>query len=79
MVPGPAMRPMGVPFEKVIQNIQTNVPPGGAHRDEAAIDAGPQRQARATANGFEFPPHIVGAPLVLKQTWERRLASLLFR
>src|SRR5215510_8332053 len=33
--------------EKVIQHIETNVPPGSTHRDEAAIDVGPQRQARA--------------------------------
>src|SRR5882762_914974 len=31
--------------EKVIQNIEANVPPGSTHRDEAAIDVGPQRQA----------------------------------
>src|SRR5256885_5922831 len=52
--------------EKPIQHIETNVPPGGAHRDEAAIDVGPQGQARAGANGFEFPPHIEAAPLVFQ-------------
>src|SRR4249920_3541905 len=49
--------------EKAIQNIETNVPARGAPRDEAAIDAMPQRQARAAAKGFEFPPDIA----VLKQ------------
>jgi hypothetical protein len=34
------------------------VPARGAHRDEAAIDVVPQRQARAASKGFEFPPHI---------------------
>src|SRR5436190_23480031 len=40
--------------EKVIQNIETNVPPGSTHRDEAAIDVGPQREARAATKGFFF-------------------------
>src|SRR2546430_9989460 len=44
--------------EKVIQNIKTNVPPGGAHCDEAVADVGPQRQACAASPGFEFPPHV---------------------
>src|SRR6266699_5809964 len=51
--------------EKPIQNIETNVPPGSTHRDEAAIDVGPQRQARAATKGFEFPPDILVAPVVL--------------
>src|ERR1700678_2274897 len=37
----------GRSVEKAIQNIQSNVPPGGTHGDEAAIDVGRQRQARA--------------------------------
>src|ERR1700680_3429311 len=37
----------GASAEKVIQNIETNVPPGSTNRDEAAIDVVPQRQARA--------------------------------
>src|SRR5271169_4754310 len=56
----------GSSAEKVIQDIETNVPPGSTHGDEAAIDVGPQRQARAAVKGFEFPPHIVVAPVVLK-------------
>src|SRR6266705_2196207 len=55
--------------KQVIQNIKTNVPPGSTHRDEAAIDVGPQRQARAAANGFEFPPHIEATPGVLERLW----------
>ena len=39
--------------------------PGGAHRDEAAIDVVPQRQARAAAQRLEFPSDIV-APVVLQ-------------
>ena len=53
----------GSSAEKAIQNIETNVPPGSAHGDEAAIDVGPQRQARAATKGFEFPPHIEATPL----------------
>ncbi len=53
--------------EQVIQNIEANVPPGSTHRDEAAIDVGPQRQPRAATEGFELPPHIEATPVVLKQ------------
>src|SRR5438034_5955134 len=52
--------------EQVIQNIEANVPPGSTHRDEAAIDVGPQRQPRAATNGFELPPHIEATPVVLE-------------
>src|SRR6266480_2518544 len=52
--------------EQVIQHIEANVPPGSAHRDVAAIDVGPQRQARAATNGFELPPHIEPTPVVLE-------------
>src|SRR5258708_22076956 len=56
----------GSSAEPAIQNIQTNMPPGGAHCDESAIDVVPQRQVRAAAEGFEFPPDIVATPVVLK-------------
>ncbi len=56
----------GSSAEKMIQNIEANVPPGSTHRDETAIDVVPQRQTRAAADGFEFPPDIVAAPVVLK-------------
>src|SRR2546422_3354102 len=52
--------------EQAIQNIETNVPPGSTHGDEAAIDVVPQRQARAATKGFEFPPDILVTPVVLK-------------
>src|SRR5580698_3797132 len=32
----------GSSAEKVIQNIETNVPPGSTHGDEAVTDVGPQ-------------------------------------
>src|SRR5439155_13940428 len=57
----------GSSAEKVIQNIETNVPAGSTHRDEAAIDVGPQRQARAATNGLELPPHIEAPPVVLER------------
>src|SRR5256712_5446481 len=56
----------GGPIEQVIQNIEAKVPPGSTHRDEAAIDVGPQRQARAATNGFELPPYIEATPVVLE-------------
>src|SRR6266436_5508357 len=52
--------------EKAIQNIETNMPPGSTHCDIPAADVGPQRQARAATKGFQFPPHIVVTPVVLK-------------
>ena len=52
--------------QKVIQNIETNVPAGSTHCDEAAIDVVPQRQACAAIEGFELPPHIVATPAVFK-------------
>ncbi len=57
----------GSSVEKTIQNIETNVPPGSTHGDEAATDIGPQREARAASKGFEFPAHIEVAPIVLKR------------
>src|SRR5208282_6788252 len=52
----------GLTGEKAIQNIKTNVPPGSAHCDEAVADVGPQREARALTQGFEFPPHVETTP-----------------
>src|SRR5262249_17136661 len=49
--------------EQVIQHVEAEMPPGGTHRDEPAIDVGPQRQARAGADGFELPPHVEAAPV----------------
>src|SRR3954447_11987724 len=52
--------------EKAIENIEANVPSGGTHGDEAAINVGPQRQARAATKRLEVPPHVEAPPLVLK-------------
>src|SRR6266487_3354696 len=56
----------GSSAEKVIQNIETNMPPGSTHGDKAVTDVGPQCQARAATKGLELPPHIKVTPLVLK-------------
>src|SRR5690242_9647834 len=53
--------------QHVIEYIETDVPSGSTHRDEAAIDVGPQRQARAATNGFELPPHVEATPVVLQR------------
>src|SRR5581483_6943375 len=45
--------------EEPLKNIQADMPPRGAPRNEAAVNVVPQRQARAAARGFEFPPDIV--------------------
>src|SRR5256884_9125015 len=44
--------------EEALKDVERDVPARGAPRDEAAIDAVPQRQARAATKGFEFPPGI---------------------
>jgi hypothetical protein len=44
--------------EKAIQDVEANVPARSTHGNEATIDAGPQRQARATAKRLEFPAQI---------------------
>src|SRR2546430_1291716 len=44
--------------EEALKDVEGDVPARGAPRDEAAIDAVPQRQARAATRGFEFPPGI---------------------
>src|SRR5882672_1704660 len=69
----------GSSAKKVIQNIETNVPPGCTHCDEAATDVGPQRQARAATKGFEFPPHIEATPVVLQQLRSKRLPDFFRR
>src|SRR5690242_18282823 len=57
----------GLANEKMIQNIETHVPPRSSHRDEVAIDTGPQRQPRSSINRFEFPLHLIATPGVLKR------------
>src|SRR5215470_2027242 len=54
----------GSSAEKVVQNIETNVPPGSAYGDVGPANVGPQRQASAASKGFEFPSHVEAAPLV---------------
>src|SRR5258706_16354620 len=56
----------GSSAEKVIQNIETNVPSGSTHCNKTVTDVGPQRQARTATRGLQFPPHIEATPLVLK-------------
>src|SRR5579862_95629 len=56
----------GSSAEMAIQNIETNVPSCSTHGDVAVTDVGPQRQARAATEGFEFPPHIEATPFVLE-------------
>src|SRR5438034_316329 len=65
--------------EQVIQNIEANVPPGSTHRNEAAIDVGPQRQPRAATNGLRVATAYRSHPSCTRAPWERRLASRLFR
>ena len=69
----------GISAEEVIQNIETNVPPGSTHGDEAAIDVVPQCEARAATRAFELPPNIEAAPVVLERLGSIGLGSLLFR
>src|SRR5579872_856900 len=57
----------GSSAEKAIQNIETNVPSGSTHGDEAVTDVGPQRQSRPATTGLELPPHFEPAPFVLQR------------
>src|SRR5215469_1375590 len=57
----------GSTAKMTIQNIEADVPPGSAHGDEAAVDVVPKCQAGSLGKGFELPPHILAAPVVLKQ------------
>src|SRR5258706_14748254 len=56
----------GASAEKVIQNIETNVPSGSTHCDEAAIDVVPEGEAEAGSNGRELPSTISFIPLLLQ-------------
>src|SRR5208282_1441249 len=53
--------------EEPRKDVEADVPPGSTHRDEAATDVGPQGEARAANNGFEFPPHLKVTPVVLER------------
>src|SRR5262245_58173739 len=64
---GPDDPSEGLTGEVAIQHVEADVPAGGAHRDESALDVGPQRQARAAAGGFELPAHVEAAPVVLER------------
>src|SRR5947207_5399360 len=54
----------GLTGEKPLQHIEADVPARSAHRYESTVDVGPQRQARAATQGFEFPPDIEATPRV---------------
>src|SRR3954451_9918817 len=53
----------GLTRELWIQYIQANVPACRAHGDETSVNTGPERQACASVRGFQFPTHIVAAPV----------------
>src|SRR5581483_3974127 len=57
----------GYAGEQMVEDVEGNMPSSGTHGDETAIDAGPQRQASATGERFEFPSHFVLAPGVLER------------
>src|SRR5262245_38683840 len=60
--------------ELPLEDVEADVPAGGAPGDEAAIDVVPQLEARAATERLELPPEIVAAPAVLEQS--RSLGSL---
>src|SRR5579862_1089972 len=57
----------GSSAEQMIENIETNVPPGGAHCDEAVADVGPECEACAASHSIELPPHVKATPVVFKR------------
>ena len=71
----PTMRPMRLTREEPIEHVEADVPARGAHRDEAAIDVVPEREARAAAERLQLPAQVVAAPAVLEQPSARRPAS----
>jgi hypothetical protein len=69
----------GSSVQKAIQNIETNVPPGSTHGDEAAIDVVPQLR-RVRHQGIRVPTGAYTAlPSCTQAPWARQLASRLFR
>src|SRR5262245_22164529 len=59
--------------EEPLEDVEADVPARGAPRDEAPIDAVPEREARPAAERLELPPEVVATPAVLEQP--RRLGS----
>src|SRR5580698_360845 len=49
--------------EEPLQDVEADVPPGRTHCDKAAANVGPQRQARAATQVFEFPLSIEATQL----------------
>src|SRR5262249_52520658 len=57
--------------EEPLEDVEADVPAGGAPGDEPAIDVVPERQAGAARRRLELPPDVVATPAVLEQA--RRL------
>src|SRR5512143_1350006 len=57
-----------ISVEEMIEDVETDVPSGGAHRDEAAIDVGPQCEASSVSSRLEVPSHVESAPVVREQS-----------
>src|SRR5512143_3072889 len=54
--------------EEVIEDVEADVPSGRAHRDEAAIDIGPQCEASSVSTRLKVPSHVESAPVVREQS-----------
>ena len=65
--------PQGLPRQVLVENVETDVPAGGAPGDEAAVDVVPEREPRATSDGRQLPTQVVAAPAELEKP--RRLGS----
>src|SRR5882724_272275 len=55
--------------EEPLEDVEADVPPRGAPRDEAAIDVVPEREARAAPERLELPPEAMAPPAVLEELW----------
>src|SRR5579863_2338445 len=55
---GPGEPSDGISAEHAIEHVKRDVPAGCAPRDESAIDAVPERQARAAAARLELPSDV---------------------
>src|SRR5512141_1628376 len=57
-----------ISVEDVTQDVEADVPSRGAHRDEPAIDVGPQREAGSVSEWLQVPSHVESAPVVREQS-----------
>src|SRR5262249_41618952 len=76
---GPGKAAHGSLREAMVHHIETDVPPRGTQRDEAAIDTGPEGETGAGTDRLELPSDVVTTPVVHQQAGSVRAADRRFR